>query len=100
MKDLAAFLCEVKKMALQREQNSRATGEYFNVFKLCKVNHYENAHSDIIAEFLDPKGTHGCGNKFLQAFFKITELDYSKYEHADITREHKITTGRPDILIQ
>lgn len=87
-------------MALQREQNSRATGEYFNVFKLCKVNHYENAHSDIIAEFLDPKGTHGCGNKFLQAFFKITELDYSKYEHADITREHKITTGRPDILIQ
>lgn len=40
----------------------------FNVFKLCSVNHYETIHSRIIAEFLNPTGSHGCGKAFLELF--------------------------------
>ena len=43
----------------------------FNVFRLCFVNHYENAHSRIIAEFLNPQGSHGQGDKFLRLFLNL-----------------------------
>lgn len=35
-----------------------ATGGRFNMFRVCGVNHYEKTHSAIIAEFLNPNGTH------------------------------------------
>ena len=100
--EIAEFLKKVKELAIRQEEVSRSTGENFNVFKLCGVNHYENAHSDIIAEFLNPKGSHGCGNDFLRAFCRIVKLEFTKYERADVdvTRELKISDGRLDILIQ
>lgn len=33
-----------------------ATGGRFNMFRICGVNHYENTHSAILTEFLNPKG--------------------------------------------
>ena len=64
------------------------------------MNHYENAHSDIIAEFLNPEGSHGCGSDFFQAFCKITGLDFFKYGNAEVFREYWIDDGRLDILIR
>jgi hypothetical protein len=38
------------------------------MFNILGVNHYENTHSAIIAEFLNPKGSHGLREKFLTEF--------------------------------
>lgn len=104
MEDIISFLKEIDRLAKQQEEISNAKGESFNVFKLCGVNHYENSHSDIIAEFLNPKGSHGCGNDFLLEFCRIVGLDASQYENADVdvTREHQILggSGRVDIIIE
>ena len=100
MTEIAALLEKVKDLSKRQEEKSRSTGENFNVFKLCGVNHYENAHSDIIAEFLDSKGSHDCGSDFFQAFCKITGLDFRNYENAEVIREHWTDEGRPDILIR
>ena len=100
MGDIADFLEDINAIASREKEISNAKGENFNVFKLCGVYHYENAHSDIIAEFLNPKGSHGCGSDFFQAFCKITGLDFFKYGNAEIIREHWTDEGRPDILIR
>ena len=99
MTEIEALLEKVKDLSKQQEEKSCSTGENFNVFKLCGVYHYENAHSDIIAEFLDSEGSHGCGSDFFQAFCKITGLDFFKYGNAEVIREHWTDEGRPDILI-
>ena len=100
MTEIKALLKNVEDLAIREEEKSRSKGENFNVFKLCGVDHYENAHSDIIAEFLDSKGSHGCGSDFFQAFCKITGLDFLKYGNAEVIREYWIDEGRLDILIR
>ena len=74
MTEIEALLGKVKDLAIRQEEKSRSTGENFNVFKLCGVNHYENAHSDIIAEFLDSKGSHDCGSVFFRLSAKSPDL--------------------------
>lgn len=104
MGDIASFLRDINAIASREKEISNAKGENFNVFKLCGVYHYENSHSDIIAEFLDPKGSHGCGNDFLLAFCRIVGLDANQYGNADVdvTREQKILdgSGRVDIIFE
>lgn len=94
------LLEKISQLHIRQEEIAKQKGDNFNVFKLCGVNHYENRHSDIIAEFLDPKGSHGCGNDFLRAFCQIIGLDFKKFENAKIDREYPIPDGRLDILIQ
>lgn len=83
-----------------------AIGGRFNIFKIVGVNHYENTHSGILAEFLNPKGTHGLKHAFLEAF--IAELqEIPKYKqiadfdvrNATIQTEVQTGDGRIDILI-
>ena len=44
-------------------------GTRFNIFHILGVSHYENTHSTILAELLNPEGTHGLHNSFLKAVF-------------------------------
>lgn len=44
----------------------KVTGGNFNLFQTLGVSHYEMAHSALIAELLNPKGTHGQGSLFLK----------------------------------
>ena len=90
MEEIRRFLERINELISWKEEISNQKGENFNVFKLCGVNHYENSHSDIIAEFLNPKGSHGCGNDFLLAFCRLVGLDESKYENAEVIREYAL----------
>ena len=45
-----------------------ATGGRFNIFQTLGVNHYENKHSLILAALLNPGGTHGLKDEFLNLF--------------------------------
>ncbi|MDR1645680.1 MAG: PD-(D/E)XK nuclease family protein, partial [Tannerellaceae bacterium] len=42
------------------------TGVRFNIFRVCGVNRDENKHSNILAEFLNPAGSHGLNSKLLE----------------------------------
>jgi hypothetical protein len=59
---------EINVIRVRNETINEATGGRFNMFNILGVNHYENTHSAIIAEFLNPKGSHGLREKFLTEF--------------------------------
>lgn len=81
-----------------------ATGGRFNMFRMCGVNHYENTHSAIIAEFLNPNGTHGLKSKLLECFIEtlgeyFTIQDFN-CEKSRVYTEHSTEEGRIDIFIE
>jgi hypothetical protein len=81
-----------------------ASGGRFNIFKVCGVNHYENIHSAILAEFLNPKGSHGLKSKLLECFIDMFCSDaikqHFKVEHACVHTEYSTREGRMDIVIE
>lgn len=69
-------LLEESRQILERRDEMIANGAGFNVFRLCSVDHYEVMHSKILAEFLNPQGSHGQGTLFLACFQKLLEDNY------------------------
>jgi hypothetical protein len=54
------------------ESLSKATGQHYNIFRILRVGHREvTTHSPMLADLLDPKGTHGQGSAFLRLFLKL-----------------------------
>lgn len=88
----------------KNEEIAKATGARFNMFKICGVNHYENTHSALLAELLNPNGSHGLKDSFLQAFIKILGTDFKinnfNVSTAKIKTEMSCNNGRIDIAIQ
>ena len=94
---------------------SRGKGGSFNVFRLCQIDHYENAHSRILADFLDPRGMHGMDDTFLTLFLRqpiIAEYleqqgfpkddgfhGWDKLGTAMVVTEEAFAEGRCDIAI-
>lgn len=104
IKDIKNLLNQVAIINKKNEEILDATGGRFNMFKICGVNHYENTHSAIIAEFLNPNGTHGLKSKLLECFiemlgdkFNIKDFNSSR---ASVETEHYTGDGRIDILIE
>ena len=63
-------LLETKR--LQKVDEERKRGEWFNVFNVLGMSTDEvRTHSRFIAELLNPQGSHGCGDEFLKAFIKV-----------------------------
>lgn len=65
--DIKELLARIVRWTNAMEAHKQ-DGHAFNVFHLCSVDHYENAHSRIIAEFLNPRASHGMGSVFLRDF--------------------------------
>lgn len=64
---LNVLVAEEKK----RQEEKLRRGESFNVFSILKMESNETAtHSAILAELLNPRGSHGCGSAFLGAFLR------------------------------
>ena len=56
------------------DKHKELSGENFNIFSIMSMNNDEVfTHSAIIAEFFNPKGTHGLGSKPLELF--LTQID-------------------------
>ena len=83
-------------------------GAGFNVFRLCGVDHYETMHSKILAEFLNPKGSHGQGKLFLDLFCEMLgRLGFDGNFSSNVNVSTEFTgyikgesVGRFDILIE
>ena len=102
-----ASICALEQ-AQQEERNRK--GENYNLFSILSIERYELKHSALIANLLDPKGSHGCGDAFLRAFFEIA-LKGTAYPFEDCTLPHSYTEyytgpivgdtgGRIDILVK
>ena len=102
-----ASICALEQ-AQQEERNRK--GENFNLFSILSIERYELKHSALIANLLDPKGSHGCGDAFLRAFFEIA-LKGTAYPFEKCTLPHSYTEyytgpiagdtgGRIDILVK
>ncbi len=86
-----------------------ATGGRFNMFGILGVNHYENTHSAIICELLNPQGSHGLKNQLLKTFvddllsrnIQLQEFcETFETETAIAQTEYSTSQGRFDILIE
>ena len=111
--DIQRFFQEVASIcalgqAQQEERNRK--GENYNLFSILSIERYELKHSALIANLLDPKGSHGCGDAFLRAFFEIA-LKGTAYPFEKCTLPHSYTEyytgpiagdtgGRIDILVE
>ena len=102
-----ASICALGQ-AQQVERNRK--GENYNLFSILSIERYELKHSALIANLLDPKGSHGCGDAFLRAFFEIalkgTAYPFESSTPPDSCTEYYTgpiagdTGGRIDILVK
>lgn len=84
-----------------KKEESLKRGERFNIFETLGVAHYEVTHSTIIASFLDPKGKHGQGDKFLKLFLStVGDQTDINTENSIVHTEFAFSNGRMDILIE
>ena len=110
MNDCEALLKNVSRLQSIQDVLWKRDGIGFNVFHLCQVDHYETMHSRIIAEFLNPQGSHGMGDAFLSEFFSLKEVraylngkgllaDDADFSDARVTTQEVYENGRCDIVI-
>lgn len=103
----------IQKEKTQKEEKQKR-GEYFNIFSVLRLEAKEvRLHSAFLAELLNPKGSHGLRNKFLELFLNMVvrknkENFYFETEKAKvhveyyigIISEDKKSGGRIDLLIE
>lgn len=112
---IESFLYEIHKFIEKKkslQQAAKEKGECFNIFKVLSLEANETKlHSALIAELLNPKGSHGLGSDPLRLFlFNIDKSIAQKfvYEKAKINVEYHLgkindnytSGGRVDILIE
>ena len=80
--NIKSLLSQVKTIAKSYEKLNVANGGNFNIFSVLRIESDEVAtHSRFIAELINPQGTHGFKNQFLDVFIKVLEIGecLSKY---------------------
>ena len=99
------------KLLKERREVARSFAPEFNIFRLLSVSGYESTHSRILADLLDPKGTHGQGALFLRSFFEVCHkkspesipihsiLEPGICEKSVVLGEYHTSQGRVDLVI-
>lgn len=111
MKLMEEFLCEFNELLGKNneiKEYDRAQGNSFNIFNVLGMTSNEvKLHSALIAELLNPDGSHGMKDKFLKAFIEVLDIsDFNlKTKSASVEKEKNIgrktqtTGGILDIMI-
>ena len=68
------ILGQVRELKKQYERRAAVTGEDFNVFEILGVERREVRHSAMLANLLNPKGSHRQGAVFLEHFLNLEPL--------------------------
>jgi hypothetical protein len=105
MEMIQNLLSQVSIIARKNAELLEASGGNFNMFSVLGVDHYEQSHSAILVELLNPRGSHGLKSKFLQAFLnKEMHKDFlENFDFPSATVKPEFFTGnngRIDILIE
>lgn len=109
--EVKKLLANVANLTFEMGERQRQ-GVGFNIFRLCSVDHFENAHSRIIAEFLNPQGSHGLGDELLRQFLALPSVaehlkkngfpfqdEMRGFDSAIVLTEEAFPGGRCDITI-
>lgn len=105
------FLNEISRVTEMYSRHRKLSGEDFNIFSIMSMESDEVfTHSALLAELLNPKGTHGLGELPLQLFInEFLDQDYKmnlkyavskKEDHIGFTNEDKTEGGRVDIVVK
>lgn len=105
LNDVSDVLAEQKK----RKKSQFQCGEMFNTFSILGLGEKEvRLHSAFIAELLNPRGSHGMEDAFLNAFMDIVAPGWNfKSKNILVEKEHSIGViskdgkrgGRLDIVV-
>jgi len=102
---LEILLYQISSIQKKYEELAKQTGENYNIFRLLGVESAEvRMHSAILADLLNPKGSHGLGDVFLQLFLSHFEITTFSTQNSTVISEYYIgpktdtTGGRIDIL--
>lgn len=97
-----ALLAQVRVLTEKHEALAAATGQNFNLFKILGRETDEvRTHSAILAELLNPNGSHGQGPVFARLFAERFDIPTEGIESAKVWCEETIGKGnRADILMQ
>jgi hypothetical protein len=88
------YLTDVSEIIRNTEQELDKDGSRFNIFSILGLSSYEvRLHSKLIAELLNPKGTHTFSSDFLSLFIdslkKINKIGFHKaLDNFDYTSAH------------
>ena len=116
IKELEELLSEVTTISKKYDEIAKTSGENFNIFSIMSMEWNEvYTHSAIIGELLNPEGTHGQGDVFLNFFrgllnkkFELSIKEFGKLVDAKICERtisisndwDKVEGGRIDIVIE
>lgn len=105
-----SLLSDCQTITESFERVSLVSGENFNLFTILGLETKEVAtHSQFIAELLNPKGSHGRGEKFLELFLIEVGIKDFEAKGARVEVEHSFSgvlidgefcSGRIDIYIE
>ena len=71
MQTLLKKIGEIQKKQIIKQTEISRRGENFNVFNVLGLWSEEvRLHSAMLAELLNPEGSHGCGEAFLKLFIE------------------------------
>lgn len=89
--ELKLWLKQIRQIKKYVERISRITGERFNIFNILDVESYEvRLHSRLLAEILNPQGTHGQKDIFLKLFVELLDIKNFKTKDANVIVEKYI----------
>ena len=103
MKRLEEIILGVSKIYEKHNIINSHTGRSFNIYSIANIERNEvSTHSRMIAELLNPKGSHGQKGKYLDLFCEQTGIPVTKEEcdRASVRVEKTIQEGRLDIEIR
>ncbi|MDZ5109720.1 PD-(D/E)XK nuclease family protein [Pseudomonas putida] len=103
MEKVQRLLDEVGGHVRESIERRTASGEGFNIFQITKIERAEvNTHSAMIAELLNPRGSHGKGARFLEYLLSDMGIEYScSLRGAEVRKEQSFAAdqGRVDIVV-
>lgn len=93
IQNIKNLLDKVSAISKKYEEIAKITGENFNIFKVMNVQSDEvRLHSAFITELLNPKGSHGQGDVFLELFVK--QFSIKDFDSKNATTEKEKYIGR------
>ena len=100
---ISNILQQVRLLKNKYDKLAAATGEDFNIFSILRIKHKEViTHTPMLAELLDPHGSHRQGAAFLKRFLEICieDQEYTDLETFRVRSEERTDRGQFDILIE
>jgi hypothetical protein len=94
--NLALLLTQISNINKRHEEICKFSGEKFNIFDILNLSTDELSHSRMIAELLNPKGTHGRDSEFLKIFLDCIKIHDFSLNNVVVETEKSISTGPND----